>query len=76
MLEALDRGRHLGHAGEHDDRRVGIAPRAPPRRKRDPVHLGHVDVGDDQRDLALRLEHGERLGAGRRLRRQAKPWAG
>ena len=62
-VEAVHGGGRLAHAGEHDDRGVGIAL-AHGLEQPDAVQLGHPHVGDDQRRVADALEHAERLAAG------------
>ena len=66
LVEAIHGGHRLAHAGEHDDRRVGIAP-LQLLEELDAVEIGHAEIGDDERRLADAIEHGERLAAGRGL---------
>ncbi len=66
VLQAVHRRLHLRQAGEHDH--DGVGPLLPQRPEEgDPVHPGHLDVGDDQRDLAQLLEERQRLLAVARL---------
>jgi hypothetical protein len=66
QLEALDRGRHLGDAGEHHDGHVRKAAQRLAQ-ELEAVHDRHVDVGDDQRHLAAALEVAEGFRPGRCL---------
>jgi hypothetical protein len=67
-LQALDGGAHLRHPGQHDHGHIGVAPDRFPQEGH-PVHLGHVDVGDAHRHLALSLQRGQGFRAGRGLDR-------
>ena len=62
-VQAIDGRGGLAHAGEHDDRGVRISL-AQGTEQANPVELGHLHVGDDERRLPDALEHAERLAAG------------
>ncbi len=59
LLEALDRGPHVGRTGEHDDRRVRV-PGLDVQEELEPVHDRHLEVSDGQ-GRALGLEEAGRL---------------
>ena len=63
QLQTLDRRVHLGHAGQHDDGHVRIAQQGLTE-EGDPIHLGHVDVRNADRDLPHPPQDRQGVGPG------------
>jgi hypothetical protein len=60
VLKTLHRGGDLRHTGEHDEGHIG-PPAVHLPEEGEAVHLGHVEIADDEGHFALVLQQDQRL---------------